>query len=628
MSIDLADAVVRIGAKLDGLTQGLNIAKRSTSLATNAIQGLFQGMGQQAFRSLQNLLFSPFRLAMSGMQASIQGVFDQMKGGLSGARDLETALAEVSTLGAEDMNRLRKGVLELSGAIGEDAVRMTRALYQALSAGVPEDNVLSFLEISAKAAKAGLTDTETMVNALTSVIASYNLSFEEATSVGDKFFATIKKGKTTAGELAPVIGRIAPLASAAGLSLDELFSSLATITQSGISTAEAVTGLRGSLQAFIKPSEGAAKALETIGIPASNARQALGEQGLLGILQKAQGAGVLEQLVEQLEALPAALSLVAADGKIARDSLDVVSNSAGLLAEATSEMADTTAAAQNRLAETWAAIRISIMSPLNDIIGEVADWGRAFLEPIQGAVEEATSAAREKMDEWLNAPFSAETEGFIVETTRGQLLKNEFARLGEAVVDNFKQGTERQSLSTVLKSWIESSHPEVQRIWNDDVDKWIQVIVQAWRDNQAILEEAIGTVWDGVLKPLIAKVGPIGVEIGESIMRGVIKGMGNLYMEAMSYLFVQNKGDATDYGRFGSQLLYGYASGGPVRATGNYLVGEDGPEVVELPKGANVIPNNQLGREVHIHVNVQGANPDDVVAALRQAQRLGTLGAY
>jgi hypothetical protein len=61
----------------------------------------------------------------------------------------------------------------------------------------------------------------------------------------------------------------------------------------------------------------------------------------------------------------------------------------------------------------------------------------------------------------------------------------------------------------------------------------------------------------------------------------------------------------------------GYASGTDyVPQTGTYMVGEQGPERVVLPRGAAVIPNDQLGRggsgwggggskqPVHIHVDV------------------------
>jgi hypothetical protein len=39
----------------------------------------------------------------------------------------------------------------------------------------------------------------------------------------------------------------------------------------------------------------------------------------------------------------------------------------------------------------------------------------------------------------------------------------------------------------------------------------------------------------------------------------------------------------------------GKAKGGPITATGRYLVGEEGPELVNLSKGSHVTPNNQLG---------------------------------
>ena len=45
---------------------------------------------------------------------------------------------------------------------------------------------------------------------------------------------------------------------------------------------------------------------------------------------------------------------------------------------------------------------------------------------------------------------------------------------------------------------------------------------------------------------------------------------------------------------FGKKLLGGFAEGGEVNKTGNYLVGEKGPEIVNLSKGSTVIPNDIL----------------------------------
>jgi hypothetical protein len=51
---------------------------------------------------------------------------------------------------------------------------------------------------------------------------------------------------------------------------------------------------------------------------------------------------------------------------------------------------------------------------------------------------------------------------------------------------------------------------------------------------------------------------------------------------------------------FGKKLLGGFEAGGKVEKTGNYLVGEKGPEIVNLTKGSAVIPNDILKERQNI----------------------------
>ena len=67
-----------------------------------------------------------------------------------------------------------------------------------------------------------------------------------------------------------------------------------------------------------------------------------------------------------------------------------------------------------------------------------------------------------------------------------------------------------------------------------------------------------------------------------------------------------------------AQLTYGYAQGTSFAPGGLALVGEMGPELVNLPRGSQVIPNPRLGGDVHVHVTVQGS----VVAERDLAQRI------
>ena len=64
--------------------------------------------------------------------------------------------------------------------------------------------------------------------------------------------------------------------------------------------------------------------------------------------------------------------------------------------------------------------------------------------------------------------------------------------------------------------------------------------------------------------------------------------------------------------------LPSYASGTPFASGGLALVGEMGPELVNLPRGSQVIPQPRLGREVTVNVTVHGS----VVAERDLAQRI------
>ena len=46
-------------------------------------------------------------------------------------------------------------------------------------------------------------------------------------------------------------------------------------------------------------------------------------------------------------------------------------------------------------------------------------------------------------------------------------------------------------------------------------------------------------------------------------------------------------------GSIGKGILGGFESGGKVKIPGNYIVGEGGPEIAQLPKDTNIIPNNK-----------------------------------
>ena len=112
--------------------------------------------------------------AMLGVGAAITGV---AVAGLREFATLERGMNEVFTLApamsAEAMGKMTDDVRSFSREMGTSTTEVVPALYQAISAGVPTENVFTFLETANKAAIGGVTDLETAVDGISSVVNAY-----------------------------------------------------------------------------------------------------------------------------------------------------------------------------------------------------------------------------------------------------------------------------------------------------------------------------------------------------------------------------------------------------------------------------------------------------------------------
>jgi len=103
--------------------------------------------------------------------------------GVTAFADFEKGMNEVMTLlpeaGESAFGDLSDQVKDFSKEFGVLPDKVIPSLYQALSAGVPQDNVFEFLKVAQKAAKGGVTELETAVDGISSVVNAYG---EEAIS--------------------------------------------------------------------------------------------------------------------------------------------------------------------------------------------------------------------------------------------------------------------------------------------------------------------------------------------------------------------------------------------------------------------------------------------------------------
>ena len=149
---------------------------------------------------------------------------------------------------------VEQDVSKLASTMGLDAVDASKALYDAVSAGIPAENALTFLEAAGQAAVAGEADLSAVGSAMAVVMNSWGDAAGSATEVTDTLFGTIGAGVTTMPELASAIGGVSGVAASMGVSFEETAASIAQITTKGKTTSVAVTSLKSVMGELLRGS--------------------------------------------------------------------------------------------------------------------------------------------------------------------------------------------------------------------------------------------------------------------------------------------------------------------------------------------------------------------------------------
>ena len=236
------------------------------------------------------------------------------------AVELEKSVAEITTLlddSTEAQSFFTKEVLNLQAQFGGNQTDIAKAYYQALSSGAVDASTSTQLLIAAnKLAIGGITSLSTSVDGLTTILNAYGLSIDKATDVSDALFLGMKAGKTTISELSSSLGQAAALASATGVSFQELIGSVSAITTGGVDTAQAVTQVRSVMVGLSKQTSDLQTILKKLNI--TSIQSAVEQQGLVNtlkqIIKETDGSTEsLTKLFGRIEAVNAVLALTSDD---------------------------------------------------------------------------------------------------------------------------------------------------------------------------------------------------------------------------------------------------------------------------------------------------------------------------
>ena len=356
------------------------------------------------------------------------GIAEAARRFFGGFAEADKATAAVRTLGV-DADKLKIKLLgvsnELKGLVSQ--TQLTAAAYDVASAGFTDAaEAAEILRAATLGAVGGLSDLNTVADATTSVLNSYGLSSDKAAGLVDKFIQTQNDGKIVVAQYASQIGRVAPIAAAAGVGIDELNAAISAVTATGVPVESTFAGLRQAIASVIKPTKEAEDASKLLGIEFSSA--AIKSKGFGGFLEdvidKTGGSEVaLTKLFGSVEAVATILPL--ANDKLVKfnSSLDNQRNSAGAADRATKDLGGTVSAQTTSIVNNIGNVargldRLlgpalkNILSTVNNLFSKVstllellndANLGKAYQEIFKANLSSEGGAASQAVDNLVTA---------------------------------------------------------------------------------------------------------------------------------------------------------------------------------------------------------------------------------
>ncbi len=471
---DASQAIEAFGKLKDGTTD--------LEKGFNKIGKAFSNFGSLATKSLTVPIVASTTAMGLASKKAIE--FD------NGMREVLTLLPE---LGNESFEKLKNQALSFSKDIGKAPEETVKALYQALSAGIPRENVFEFLKTAGEASIAGVSDLKTSVDGLTSVTNAYGSEILNAQKASDIMFQTVKLGKTDFTQLSNNLYNVIPIASAIGVQFEDIGAAIAAMTAQGVPTSVATTQIRQSLVELNKEGSVAYETFKQISGESFKDFIAGGgnlQEALQMMSDYAEKTG--KEVTSMFSSVDAGNAVLALSGKNAskfKDYLDQVRNSVGAASEAFKKIDDGAARQFERLKAELSVLVIELGNNALPLINE--SFIPLFRDTLVPIIDDAirTISSLIKAFNNLPAPLQAAAVGIIGIT----------AGLGPAL----------QGIGSLRKSFVET-----KKIIND-----FKGAIGSLKTSASSIQ-ALSTVWKGFNTVVLAS--PVGVVTALTVGLGAL----------------------------------------------------------------------------------------------------------
>jgi TP901 family phage tail tape measure protein len=345
-----------------GLTPGIDAASKQIGASMKEIGSQFQTAGREISKLSVPLL--------------AVGV-----GATKVAMDFDSSMTRIQALvglSRKEVDSMRDSVLQMSGTTAKGPRELGEALFFVTSAGLRGKDALEALEFSAKASAIGLGNTKVVADLVTSAMNAYTPEVLSAQKATDALTMAVRLGKLEPSQLASAMGQTLPVASAMGVSFNDVGAAFAAMSRTGTNASQAATQLRGIMTTILSPSSQASKALESVGLSAQGLQQTIRERGLLAALQDIVTAfdgnvTATEQVFGNVRALSGVMDMLGGNVAATEEIFREMNNAVGVTNEAFEIVSQTAEFKMQQALANLETAMVSLGSVILPIVSKIAD---------------------------------------------------------------------------------------------------------------------------------------------------------------------------------------------------------------------------------------------------------------
>lgn len=233
-----------------------------------SLAGLKSSFGSFAGSTL--LVASAFFAVSSQMRSTITDGMEYQKS-MSRIEALTTRAGDSSQEVAIRMGQVQSAVRQQAIDSIYNARETAEGFQYLVQSGMNADTAIKSLPATLSMASVSMLSMKEAADLTTNIMSSFNLKADDMANVVDVMSTAVTNSNTTMMELGNALSYIGPSAASAGYNMQEITAAVMTLSNNGIKSSRAGTGLRGIITGLIEPSSKGIEVMRQLGIAADDA---------------------------------------------------------------------------------------------------------------------------------------------------------------------------------------------------------------------------------------------------------------------------------------------------------------------------------------------------------------------